>query len=83
MINTAAAQAKVKQVSNILKLASFGKITINKAAMFLITSLRDLPCQHHYLERIVRQQPLAALCPQGKIAETGYRELIGRSPNSL
>jgi hypothetical protein len=30
MINTAAAQAKPKQVSNILKLASLRKITMNK-----------------------------------------------------
>jgi hypothetical protein len=32
------------QVSNILKLASLRKITMHKAAMFLITPLRDLPC---------------------------------------
>jgi hypothetical protein len=39
IINIVAAQAKPMQVSNILKLASFRKIT-----MFLITPLRDLPC---------------------------------------
>ena len=77
IINIVAAQAKPMQVSNILKLASFRKIT-----MFLITPLRDLLSAPRMtiLSASFRQRPL---CRQGKKPETGYRDLVGRYPNRL
>jgi hypothetical protein len=79
MINTAAAQAKPKQVSNILKLASFQKINVSDHAA--ARSSLSAPCMT-ILKRVIRQRPLR-LCRQGKKPETGYRELVGRYPNGL
>ena len=73
------------QVSNILKLASFRKITMHKAGHVsdhaAARSSLSTP-RMTILSAAFRQRPLP-LCRQRKKPETGYRELVGRYPNRL